>query len=80
MAGGSSTQNNQNTGTGGGVLRDVNASLGSLDLGSSTATAHGGEITLGSVYSGETSGTIGLGKILIFTVIGFVAYIVLKKV
>lgn len=80
MSSGSSTQTNQNTGQGGGVLRDVNASLGALDLGSSSATATSGDITLGGVYSGATSGGFGLGKTLILMAAGLIAYIVWKRV
>ena len=63
MAQGSSTHTNQISGTGGGYFRDVNASLGALDFGSSSATSKSGDIRLGDVMSGS-AGRIGLVKTL----------------
>ncbi len=78
---GTSTQTNQNSGTGGGYFRDVNASLGALDLGSSSATADSGDINLGSVYSGRSnSGGVGLVKMVLLFVAGVAAYVVWKRV
>ncbi len=81
MAQGTSTQTNQNSGSGGGYFRDVNASLGAFELnpslsaslGNSTAESESGDISLGSVYSGKTAGVgIGLVKsILIFAGVYF---------
>lgn len=77
MAEGSSTQTNQNSGSGGGYFRDVNASVGALELnpslGNATAESESGDISLGGVYSGKTAGAgIGLVKsILIFAGVYF---------
>ncbi len=77
MAQGTSTQTNQNSGSGGGAFRDVNASVGAFELnpslGNSTAESESGDISLGGVYSGQTAGTgIGLVKsILIFAGVYF---------
>lgn len=77
---GTSTQTNQNRGTGGGYFRDVNASLGALDLGSSSATADSGDINLGSVYSGASnSGSVGLVKTVLMFAAGLAAYVVYKR-
>ena len=77
---GTSTQTNQNSGTGGGYFRDVNASLGALDLGSSSATADSGDISLGSVYSGASnSGSVGLVKTVLMFAAGLAAYVVYKR-
>lgn len=63
MAQGSSVQTNQNSGYGGGAFRDVNASLGAFDFGSSSATSTSGDISIGDVVSGQTAGVkIGLVK------------------
>lgn len=63
MAQGTSTQTNQNSGSGGGAFRDVNASLGAFDFGSSSATSTSGDISIGSVNSGQTVETkLGLVK------------------
>lgn len=85
MAQGTSTQTNQNSGSGGGYFRDVNASLGAFELnpslGNSTAESESGDISLGSVYSGKTAGAgIGLVKsILIFAGVYFFVKMWRKK-
>ena len=68
----SSTQSNQNSGQGGGVFRDVNASIGGLELpisispsiGNATSSAQSGDISVsGDVMSGGSH--FGIGKILV---------------
>lgn len=68
----SSTQSNQNSGQGGGVFRDVNASIGGLEMpiafGTSQSSAQSGDISVsGDVVSGGSH--FGIGKILVLGLI-----------
>jgi len=81
----SSEQYNQNAGTGAGqvgqgVGRDVNASIGGLDLsgiGAATSSATSGAVTVGDRIIGGTSARRQYGLVKILAVIAG-AYILLK--
>ncbi len=67
--GNTSTQSNQNSGSGGGAFRDVNASVGALELpisvGNAQSGSTAGNITVsGDVISGNQT-RFGLAKMLI---------------
>lgn len=84
MATGSATQTNQNSGQGGGAFRDVNASVGALEvnpsLGNSQASASTGDIILGDVISGSANAShFGVVKACLLCLAGLICCWVYKK-